>query len=255
MTYRNEHHTSGPQAGWKLHLGCGGKYFEGYINIDGFDDDHRPGGNSVAADLILNATDLERWFEPGSVEEIRTHHMFEHISVLDVHAVLLSWRRLLVEGGLLWIETPDFESCARRILELDDEEAKEVYYRHIFGSQFGSGEYHLNGLTVSRLSHLLGKYGFDITETEKDEAALEPVDPIFLYPTNPPLPNLTVKAVKKTPEGWAPPSGRLTTLIYREIYPVPAVSLPFGVRARNLWQWHVGRRVRNLRRRAGRALR
>lgn len=253
MTCRDEDHTAGPQAGWKLHLGCGGTCFKDYVNIDGFDDAHRPGGNPVAADLILNACDLEGWFEPGSVAEIRTHHMFEHISVLDVHAVLLSWRRLLAEGGLLWIETPDFEACSRRILELDDEEAKEVYYRHIFGSQFGPGEYHLNGLTTSRLSHLLGKYGFRVIETVTEEVTLKPVDPIFLYPTNPPLPNLTVKAMKKTSGGWVPPSGRLTTLIYREIHPVPVAPLPLGIRARNVWQWHVGRRVRNLRRRAGRA--
>ncbi len=62
----------------KLHLGCGQKYLDGYINIDyPLTSEHSVQQNSVADEL---ANLMELRYKPGTIDEIRLHHVFEHFS-------------------------------------------------------------------------------------------------------------------------------------------------------------------------------
>ena len=211
------------EPGIRLHVGAGQKILAGYENLDGYRNDERVAAFPTRATNIARAEALDEFYEPESVSEIRCHHVFEHISLLDVDRTLRAWNRILKPGGLLWLEVPDFAGCAKRILELQDEEAKELYFRHLFGSQVGPGEYHLNGLTTERLMYLLTNYGFKVHVAYIEWTLREPSKPTFLYPSNPPLPDITVKATRVGPPKPELDQAEWTHIAFRKLVPNPAL--------------------------------
>ena len=142
----------------RLHLGCGTVYFPDYINIDAYDTPER-GGTVVAPDRILRAEQLD--YSDGSVDEIYTAHVFEHLSSAEVQEALLCWHRVLKPGGRLVIEVPDAEAIMRRLLAQRTEEAKDLYYYLLQGTQEFDGEFHKGSYTFARLKRLLESVGFE----------------------------------------------------------------------------------------------
>jgi predicted SAM-dependent methyltransferase len=200
-------------------VGAGLNLLEGYENVDGYDNEQRQDFFQTPVTKFVKAEALDATYEPDSVAEIRIHHVFEHISMLDVDRTLRSWNHVLKMGGLVWVEVPDFGGCAREILRSDSEADKEIYFRHIFGSQMGPGEFHKNGLTAPRLIKLLADYGFE-TKLAVVRWSIRKPHPIHMcYPKSFPLPDLTIKALKV-----GAPSPRLddapyTHINYRKVYP------------------------------------
>lgn len=139
----------------KLHLGCGEKYLEGYINIDFPPSEHSV--LSPKADVYKDIRDLE--YLPESVDEIRSHHLFEHFSRAEAIELLLKWRRWLKPNGILRIETPDFYRCCRWFIFSSFEERIQLI-RHIFGSQEAKWAYHLDGWGKQKFKFFLRKLGF-----------------------------------------------------------------------------------------------
>jgi len=92
----------------KLHLGCGNKKIEGYINVD---CRYLP-----SVDRIDNVRFL-RSFKENSVDVIYASHVLEHFSRWDYHQVLKRWYDLLKPGGTLRIAVPDFKKLAQYYLE------------------------------------------------------------------------------------------------------------------------------------------
>lgn len=139
----------------KLHLGCGDRYLDGYTNIDFPTSEHTV--MKVKADVYQDVRTLE--YKDGSVDEIRTHHMFEHFSRQEALKLLAQWRRWLKPNGVLRIEMPDFGRAAfwysfsglRRRFELS---------RHIFGSQEAKWAFHLDGWDRKKLKFVLKQFGF-----------------------------------------------------------------------------------------------
>ena len=116
----------------KLHLGCGGIYLRGYVNInhvgeltrdrpdlveqnatdvsnyyarlDG-DMEHIPARRETVTDVLCDAT----WLidEPGSVDKIVAIQVFEHIPPIDSVWTLDGWYGLLKHGGVLVMSVPD----------------------------------------------------------------------------------------------------------------------------------------------------
>jgi hypothetical protein len=64
----------------RLHLGCGERYLDGYVNIDCPSSEHTVQRTSPA-DRLADITQLR--YEPESVEEVRLHRAVEHQRVLD----------------------------------------------------------------------------------------------------------------------------------------------------------------------------
>ena len=85
----------------KLHLGCGEKHIDGYINID---IRHMPGVDKVDNIRFL------RSFKENSVDVIYACSVLEHFSRWDYIGVLKRWYDLLKLGGTIRIGVPDFES-------------------------------------------------------------------------------------------------------------------------------------------------
>jgi len=176
----------------RLHVGCGTVYLDGWVNIDV----EVPGYSYLASErpdlAAQNRTTVDRYyvreesqaslekgpgrpqhcvvdryatvdalpFEDGTVDEIRTVQVLEHIPYPQVPAVLAHWRSKLKPGGICHVDVPDFEETARQLLAQPDEAAKDWYYRLIYGSQKNAYAYHRSGFSPARLERLLREAGF-----------------------------------------------------------------------------------------------
>lgn len=138
-------------TGLRLHLGCGGRRFPGYVNVD-----INP---TPAVDYVGSIVDLP--CGPGTVDRIETFHAVEHLPHRDLPEALRSWQRALAPGGTLVIECPDFDEAVREYLAGDD---ARLY--NIFGLQRFEGDAHLFGYNPRRLTALLEEAGFSaVVET------------------------------------------------------------------------------------------
>ena len=142
----------------RLHLGCGTRYLEGYVNID-----HPPSEHTVqdrlVADRYADITTL--MFPSGSIEEVRLHHVFEHFPRQNALALLCRWADWLKVGGTLWIETPDVMSSAwALVLPWTSERKRQQIVRHLFGSHEAAWAAHWDGWYQTRFQQTLEALGF-----------------------------------------------------------------------------------------------
>lgn len=84
----------------RLHLGCGKRRFDGFINIDLHD-----------SDLDCDIRFLP--FDPNSADEIIAIHVAEHFYVREILKILRGWYEILKPGGTMVLELP----CLDKVLE------------------------------------------------------------------------------------------------------------------------------------------
>ena len=148
---------------FKLHLGCGGKHFDGYVNSD-----FRA---TSGADMVCDARKLP--FDDSSVAIIESYHFFEHIPKHDVTAMLTEWRRVLMPDGRgkLVIECPDFDALLNQYTEKGGEVGVDDILTHIFGGYRFPGDVHCFGYNFKRLKRLLEGMGFSgVTQKEATDS-------------------------------------------------------------------------------------
>lgn len=144
----------------KLHLGCGQKYLDGYVNIDFPPSEHTVQQTSVA-DEFHNLYELT--YKKGAVKEIRLHHVFEHFERITACAFLAAWNSWLDTDGRVHIEVPDFENTFKKNLSFFNRDKFEgVALRHIFGSQEASWAVHYEGYSKKRLTRIFETFGFEV---------------------------------------------------------------------------------------------
>lgn len=142
----------------KLHLGCGERYLEGYINIDYPLSNHSVQKTSVA-DQLIDLFELK--YPAGSIDEIRLHHVFEHFSRAHSLAFLATWNRWLIIDGTLRIEVPDFYRTAKKATSMfASKKATYAGLRHLFGSQEAHWALHYVGYSKDILQDALTAFGF-----------------------------------------------------------------------------------------------
>jgi len=150
----------------KLHLGCGQRHLEGYINIDFPASEHSIQEKSVA-DIQADITQLS--FPASSIAEVRLHHVFEHFTRPVACGLITAWRSWLKTGGILHIEVPDFQRTALNVLNpFTSQHTKAVALRHMFGSHEAPWAVHYEGWTIDRLTNLFKNMGFEILSTKKN---------------------------------------------------------------------------------------
>lgn len=141
----------------KLHLGCGPRHLNGYVNIDKY---------HPSADRVMDASKLD--YSDNSVDEIFTSHMVEHMRFPDFLKALQEWKRVLKENGTLIIRCPNFEKHLLDWLNADynkrwGENNKGI--NNIIGFQGkGSGYINRNLFSVKRLKSLVKQEGFEVLE-------------------------------------------------------------------------------------------
>lgn len=85
----------------KLHVGCGTKYFDGWINIDNNSDN-----NIQKLDLNWNLRNPLP-FDNNTVDFIFNEHFLEHLTAEDGLRTLMDFKRVLKPTGVLRIAMPD----------------------------------------------------------------------------------------------------------------------------------------------------
>ncbi|MFP5223868.1 MAG: methyltransferase domain-containing protein [Acidobacteriota bacterium] len=153
---------AGPDRPLRLHLGCGNQHMEGYCNIDYPPDRHavmRP-----KADAFADIMDLD--FAPGSVDEVRMHHVFEHFPRVTALVLLIRFHGWLKTGGRLMIETPDLLGCAERMAGDQSFSVRMGLARHLAGDQSSSWGYHVDHWFPQRFEASLPPLGFDDVRVE-----------------------------------------------------------------------------------------
>ena len=140
----------------RLHLGCGNTYLEGYINID-FPPSEQTVQKNVKVDMYADIKKLK--FAPGSIAEVRLHHVFEHFDRPTALRLLIDWYNWLGGDGLLIIETPDFEKSIKAFL-IGGTKTKQKNLRHIFGSHEAHWAIHCDGWYKSKFKLYLQKLGY-----------------------------------------------------------------------------------------------
>lgn len=145
----------------KLDVGCGEQCREGYHGVDLRD---LPGVGCVS-----DAAMLDWWFDPGSIDEIYTRHMLEHLSLEDARLALVSFYTVLKPGGLVEIIVPDMEYHARQLIYAPMDAPSEfnpsvTEFQHALYSIYGWGrnehDVHRWGYTSASLSRELAAHGF-----------------------------------------------------------------------------------------------
>lgn len=150
----------------KLHLGCGGVAWRDFINIDlhpadpGASDSSRGG---CVADFLADMTELD--LPNRSIGEIFTAHTIEHFTRWQTRDMLCDWHRMLIHGGRLCIETPDFWCCVLWLFHVRP--AKRQLARTMFyGNQWDRLDYetHRYLFSLKELRSLLEEIGFRVIE-------------------------------------------------------------------------------------------
>lgn len=133
----------------KLHVGCASKRLDGYINIDS--------RQTEATDHVCDAGAI-RIAAPGSVAEIYSRHMLEHLDPNDALATLTHWHALLAPAGMLHVIVPDITFHARQLLGLERSSWRTRTCMHSPGSGVGAtrhaeavGKMRIVGATPSNL--------------------------------------------------------------------------------------------------------
>lgn len=132
----------------KLHLGCGKRKFDGYLNID-------------LKDSEFDCDIRKLPFDDGEAEEIIAIHVFEHFYLHEAPQVLAEWFRVLQDAGKLILELP----CYDKVIEHVKKGSPDNLTRW---AMFGDPSTHTDGepalhkwcWRISELAALMKQVGF-----------------------------------------------------------------------------------------------
>lgn len=151
---------------FKIHLGCGQSYMDGYLNID---------HTSNLADIKTDILSLE--FDENSLDEVLMYHVIEHFNRFDADKLIKNIYKWLKKDSALIIECPDIEKVAILILEnkrnIDELENGAYGIRGFYGEPFPEmnfGDYHKWGYSEFTLKYKLFKTGFSQIRVEKPQS-------------------------------------------------------------------------------------
>jgi SAM-dependent methyltransferase len=153
----------------RLHLGCGSRIFDGYINVDG---EYMRDNSAVTIHDITQPFPLP----DNSVDEILTVHVIEHITRSRVANMLREWHRILRPGGFAAIEWPDFLKMCQEVVKNPDcllaGADRRLQKRTVLGI-YGDNErypdpvmWHKWGYSEHSLCHLFLEVGFTHSQAE-----------------------------------------------------------------------------------------
>ena len=145
-----------PSSGARLHLGCGDVYLPGFLNVD-YPPERGVASGTSRPDLEADILSLDA--PEDALAEVRLHHVFEHFERPVALALLVRWFEWLEPGGVLTVETPDFERCVEGFADRRLEE-QSLILRHLFGSQEAPWARHLDGWSARRFREVLPRLGF-----------------------------------------------------------------------------------------------
>ena len=132
----------------KLHLGCGNKKLEGFINIDIRED--------VNPDAIDDIANLNTYTQ-NSIDLIYVCHVLEHFGRHEYLDVLKKWYSILKLGGTLRLSVPDLEAV---FLKYKEGVSLRSLMGFLYGGQTYPENYHYIGFDFKTLQEDLESVGF-----------------------------------------------------------------------------------------------
>lgn len=178
----------------KLNLGCASRPIPGYINIDLDTLEEikaRYPNIEIADDIEVFQYDIFNLpYDNGTVDEVRSESMLEHLSFLEEKKFFYEMQRVLRSGGMLVFSVPDFEETVKLWLKAEDNwqdfyrnDEEAIRQQHwfgqysystenrwgylsasIFGPQNSEGQFHKNCYTEKKIRKIMDYLGFDIVE-------------------------------------------------------------------------------------------
>jgi predicted SAM-dependent methyltransferase len=170
-----------------LHLGCGGMYLKGWINIDNFDFSGRDSSRSGSTyDIKMDIRDLD--VLDNSVSGILLVHVLEHFVRWEAIRMLEHFYEKLHPGGELIIEMPDLDQCIAWYQNRTDKIIKTPLghlnkgFTQFYGNQWDELEYetHRYVWTKIEIAQVLRKIGFAIKELSNAARFHEPERDMFV---------------------------------------------------------------------------
>jgi predicted SAM-dependent methyltransferase len=139
-----------------VHIGCGPKYIEGLVNVDG--------NIFQKKDLWLDVT-LGLPFSNNSIRGIYVSHVMEHFDVETARKLFCEFHRVLKPGGVLRIVVPSLEYAVRAFLANDAALLPEWPHRYVsVGGRFNNfmlcANQHRSMFDATFLHELLNEAGF-----------------------------------------------------------------------------------------------
>jgi len=152
----------------KLNMGCGEydkRSGEGWVNVD-----VRP---EVNPDVVWDLEKTPYPWPDESAEEILLKDVLEHLSWRVTESVLRECFRILKRGGRIYIQCPDMEDIARRVILDPDFHFGELRgWRAVsfwvYGRQDPWGGVHKAGFQIWSLRKLLTDIGFEVLDIHND---------------------------------------------------------------------------------------
>lgn len=138
-----------PDGSVNIHLGCGRVDHPAFVNVDVAPFAH-----------IHHVHAVERlpMFPNEAASLIYVCHCLEHVSFLDIPAVLEEWKRVLKPGGILRISVPDFD-CILAIYEAFHHDIAAIE-KTLMGGQNYPANFHKAVFNRAYLTRLLEAAGF-----------------------------------------------------------------------------------------------
>ncbi len=144
-----------------VHLGCGPKYLEGFVNVDA---------------NLFNKIDL--WldvrnglpFPSNSVDSIYSTHMFEHFYPDELNLLLRECLRVLKPRGGIRLIVPNLESAIQAYSQSQSAWFDDSFPRHFdsLGGRFSNFIFcdgqHRTAFDFTHIEEVLGKAGFGEVE-------------------------------------------------------------------------------------------
>ena len=144
----------------KLHVGCGTKKMQGWVNID-----------SVAAcqpDLVHDIT-TPLPYADLSADEVLAEDILEHFDKYMRFVVFHEWARVLKTGGTITIQVPDFKKILFKYFKF----GFSNFVDFIFGENLWNGKFYLGhfgnhkwGYSQQTLTEFLRNFGLEPLKVE-----------------------------------------------------------------------------------------
>jgi len=145
----------------KLHLGCGTKKLEGWVNIDSV--------KATFPDLVHDiSTRLP--YDDQSVDGILAEDLLEHFDKYVRFIVFYEWMRVLKVGGQLTIQVPNFKKFLLKYFKFGfDNFVDYLFGENLWGSEIYIGHYgnHKWGYSEKTLQEFVGIFGVKTLSVKK----------------------------------------------------------------------------------------
>ena len=155
-----------------LHLGCGNKILEKWVNIDKYSKNEKV----VKKDIAF--LDCPENFADG----IYSSHSLEHLPIRHARQALKNWYKILKPGASLYLAIPDLEETIKCLLNKNVSfGSRYFWFMHVlFGYQVDEqnlqptldspvdyGQFHTCGFTEELIVYYLREDGYKIEELYK----------------------------------------------------------------------------------------